>query len=134
MASRKSRLKHPEQVLHHILHRRQMHTVVPGVLTVACYANFYPVCYRDAQGRLAGLDVDIMRFFCRITGLKLQLVEKKHFDGVWLEPAKGRADIAIGGIGTWRDKDSAHKGFQLKYTRSRSTEGANSSLGHGRRA
>ena len=81
-----------------ILKRRQVKTIVPGVLTVAAYANFYPVCYKQ-NGEYKGIDVDIMQRFCRATGLGLQFVEKDHFDGIWLDPINGSADTSIGGIG-----------------------------------
>lgn len=91
-------LKDPEKLLKQILSRRSLRTIRPGTLTVSCYANFYPVCYKS-KNKLVGLDVDILRFFCKVTGLRLKLIERKKFDQIWFDPIKKKSDISIGGIG-----------------------------------
>ncbi len=82
----------------YIIRHRDLDLVHDGQLTVAAYANFYPVCYKE-KGKIKGLDVDIMQHFCKIAGLKLVLKEVKHWDGLWLQPIKGHSDTSIGGIG-----------------------------------
>lgn len=100
MSRRSTSFSDPEKLLQHIFTHRRLNTIVPGTLTVSCYANFFPVCYHHKQtGKIVGLDVDIMRYFCRISRLKLVLVERKNFDGIWFDPLNGVSDIAIGGIG-----------------------------------
>ncbi len=65
------------------------------------------MCYRDEQNNITGLDVDIMKEFCRLTDLKLKFVEYPHFNNIWLAPVEGKSDVAIGGIGIskFRTKD-----------------------------
>lgn len=95
-----NRFKDPLKLLSHILSHRTLHTITPKVLTVSCYANFYPVCYHDPKsGKITGLDVEIMQYFCKITGLALKLIEKESFDKIWFDVIRGVSDIAIGGIG-----------------------------------
>lgn len=91
--------QNPEKILSYILSHRRLHTIEPGTLTVSAYANFYPVCYHNNQGAIVGLDVDIVKYFCKMTGLTLKLVEKKNFQDIWLDPIRGKSDVAIGGIG-----------------------------------
>lgn len=103
-----------EDIVKKILQNRTINTIKPGVLKVAAYANFYPVCYKN-NGAWKGLDVDIMKSFCKYTGLKLQLTEKKHFDNIWLEPPKGKADTAIGGIGISDKRTKAKTAWSIPY-------------------
>ena len=39
--------KNPTEVLKKIFHHSRLDTVVPGTLTVSCYANFFPICYMN---------------------------------------------------------------------------------------
>lgn len=48
---------------------------------------------------ISGLDVDIMKEFCKLTGLKLRLVERNDFNGIWFDPIRKLSDVSIGGIG-----------------------------------
>jgi ABC-type amino acid transport substrate-binding protein len=108
-------LENPTKLLEHILSHRHMKTVEPGVLTVSAYAHFYPVCYHKKNGEIAGLDVDIMKYFCKMTGLKLKLVEKEHFDGIWLDPIRGISDVAIGGIGVTKKRTRKNTNWSIPY-------------------
>lgn len=72
-------------ILKKIAKRRDLNTIQEGVITVSAYSNFYPICYKVGQ-QLKGLDVDLMREFGRMTGLKVVFNEKKKFDGIWLDP------------------------------------------------
>jgi len=73
--------------------------IKPGTLTIAVYAHFYPVAYKDSNNHLAGLDVDILSAFAKAVNLKVVFIERKKFHKIWRETAKARADVAIGGIG-----------------------------------
>ena len=68
-------------------------------MIVAVYANFYPIAFKTGRGTYSGLDVDIMKLFGKVVGLKIQFEEYDHFDGIWNMPAKKRSDVSIGGIG-----------------------------------
>jgi len=105
----------PEKLLSYIISHRSLNTIVPGTLTVSAYANFYPVCYHDKKGRIVGLDVDIMKYFCKMTGLKLHLVEKKQFDGIWFDPILGKSDVAIGGIGVTQKRTRKNTNWSIPY-------------------
>lgn len=88
---------------------------------IAAYPNFYPVCHyaqheaKDAATavpsteerpnhhhphphRFAGLEVDLLAKFCAQWGLEPELFAVGDFDGIWTYPARGLADVAIGGI------------------------------------
>jgi len=86
-----------EDVIKNIIRNRTLCTLKPGVLKVAAYANFYPVCYRR-NGKWKGLDVDLLTMFCQVADLKLELVEVDKYDKIWFAPPDGKADTAIGGI------------------------------------
>lgn len=107
--------KHPEKVLETMFHRRTLKTITPGVLTVSAYANFYPVCYKSSTGKIEGLDVDIMVEFCRLTKMKLKIIEKSDFNGIWLDPVHGISDIAIGGIGISDKRTRVHTTWTIPY-------------------
>jgi ABC-type amino acid transport substrate-binding protein len=79
-------------------------------LTVAIYAQFYPVAYKDDKGEYQGLDVDLIRGFCDATGVRARFVVVRDFFDAWEAPGirRMRVDIAIGGIGrdSWRETDN----------------------------
>jgi hypothetical protein len=56
------------------------------------------VCYYNKAGKLAGLDVDIIKAFAKLTKLKLKFKTFDTFMNIWETPEKGIADTAIGGI------------------------------------
>mgnify|MGYP001609196312 FL=1 len=88
----------PDKLITNIFANRTLNTVKSGVLTISAYSNFYPVCYKEGN-EIKGLDVDIMKLFCELSGLKLHLIEEKHFSDIWLKPIEGKSDTSIGGIG-----------------------------------
>ena len=98
------------------LRHRTFATVKPGVLTVAVYANFYPIAYKQ-RGRFQGLDVLLMRRFAKAAGLRLELVEANHFDGIWLQVANGAADVSIGGIGMTPGRMHPNLAWSIPYFR-----------------
>jgi hypothetical protein len=64
---------------------------------VAVYHNFYPVAYKE-DGRLMGLDVELVERFAALHGLQVTFIEMGGFDSTWTAPGEGTADMAIGGI------------------------------------
>ena len=72
-------------------------TLVPGRLTVCTYGGFAPVCYKNPDGQLIGLDVSFLTRFAESLGLAIVTVEKP-FDGIWTQPAANACDIAGAGI------------------------------------
>lgn len=73
-----------------------MLTIKPGILRIATYKQFYPVCY-SLNGHLCGTDVDIIREFAYQEKLIPEFVTIDRFDGIWDLPL-GDFDIAIDGI------------------------------------
>lgn len=72
-------------------------TISPGVLTVRAFTGFEPfVFYRE--GELVGFDIDLVRDFAESVGLGLVVLPEATFDGVWLAPGRGEADVAAAGI------------------------------------
>ena len=72
-------------------------TLVPGRLKVCTYGGFAPVCYKDAAGRLVGLDVAFLTRFAEQMALQIILIEK-DFNGIWTLPGEGLCDIAGAGV------------------------------------
>lgn len=105
----------PMNVINKIAKKRQLETIQHGVLTVSAYANFYPVCYIDDDGKLAGVDVDIMHEFAKFTGLKLNFIIKDQFNGIWFDPINGVSDIAIGGIGITAERTTPETLWTIPY-------------------
>lgn len=105
----------PSGVISKIAKNRTLNTIKPRTLTVSAYANFYPVCYIDKRGNLAGIDVDIMREFAKLTGLKLKFILKNKFDGIWLDPVNGISDVAIGGIGMTPERTTPDTEWTIPY-------------------
>jgi ABC-type amino acid transport substrate-binding protein len=104
----------PEAALRQLLSNREYNTVKKGVLTVAVYANFYPVAYKKGQG-YSGIDVDLMQLFCKFANLKCKFIEWKDFNGIWLAPIQGLADVAIGGIGITPSRTRAKTAWTIPY-------------------
>lgn len=72
-------------------------TLHPGRLTVCTYGGFAPVCFKDADGNLVGLDVAFLVRFAEGEGLSLDLVDRS-FNGIWALPGMDECDIAAAGI------------------------------------
>jgi ABC-type amino acid transport substrate-binding protein len=96
---------HASRALPHLAGDLQLRGVRDRRLRVAVYAHFFPVAYRD-QGKLRGLDVDIIEGFCRVMGLRPTYIPVRDFFDVWRAPGDWAvgADVAIGGLGRapWR--------------------------------
>ena len=72
-------------------------TLVPGQLTVCTYGGFAPVCYKNWDGQLLGLDVSFLTRFAERLGLAIKLIEKQ-FDGIWALPGADVCDAAGAGV------------------------------------
>ncbi|MFZ6723422.1 substrate-binding periplasmic protein [Undibacterium sp. Ji49W] len=81
-------------------------TLTPGKLTVCTYGGFAPVCYKDKDGKLTGLDVIFLEKFALSLGLDIVLIEH-DFDGIWTMPDENRCDIAAAGV---QQRDNRHVG------------------------
>jgi membrane-bound lytic murein transglycosylase MltF len=73
-------------------------TLEPGVLKVCLYPGFAPFSEQDDKGEFIGWDIAYLKDFAATQGLRVEAVEAKSFDGIWLEPAKGTCDVAASGI------------------------------------
>jgi ABC-type amino acid transport substrate-binding protein len=109
--------------LEEILRRRRLKTITRGTLTVACYPGFAPVCfYRKnkklpKKKRITGSDVELIKGFAKACGLRVKLKPVKHFNGIWNYPARGLADVSIGGIGVSDARTRAKTQWSLPYFR-----------------
>ncbi len=72
-------------------------TLHAGRLTVCTYGGFAPVCFKDADGNLVGLDVSFLTRFAESEGLALDMIDRT-FDGIWALPDMNVCDIAAAGI------------------------------------
>lgn len=72
-------------------------TLVAGKLTVCTYGGFAPVCYKDENGKLTGLDVIFLKKFADSLGLDVALIEH-DFDGIWTMPDENICDVAAAGV------------------------------------
>jgi ABC-type amino acid transport substrate-binding protein len=77
-------------------------TLAPGKLTVCTYGGFAPVCYKNSDGQLIGLDVSFLTRFAESLGLEIVTIEHL-FDGIWEQPDAGKCDVA--GAGVMKRKD-----------------------------
>jgi ABC-type amino acid transport substrate-binding protein len=98
------RLLETNCILKYISKHKDISLVKDGQLTVIVYANFYPIAYHDNKGNLKGSDVDIINNFSKMMKINVIYIESLKFDDIWLEVAKGNADIAIGGIGLLKNR------------------------------
>ncbi len=107
-------LNNPEKVLSKIFHKSVINTIKPGILTISAYANFYPVCYQK-NGKLMGLDVEIMKQFAKLCKLKTKFIIKKKFKDIWLDPVTGKSDVSIGGIGITKGRTKVFTEWTIPY-------------------
>jgi len=98
-----------------MLAHRTLRTLRKGVLTVAAYANFFPVCYHDESGALAGLDVEVINAFAAAAGLRVHYIEHAKFNGIWDAPDRGTADVSIGGIANSKGRGTAKTEWTIPY-------------------
>jgi ABC-type amino acid transport substrate-binding protein len=72
-------------------------TLVPGQLTVCTYGGFAPVCHKNPDGHLIGLDVSFLTRFAESLRLPIVMIEKP-FDLIWTLPGENVCDIAGAGV------------------------------------
>ena len=96
-------------------------------LRVAVYSEFFPVAYREGTGgggTLKGFDVDLIESFSRAAGLgPPRYVRVDDFFDAWALPGTwdDRVDVAIGGIGRERYRESPSVEWSLPYFEVRRT-------------
>jgi len=78
--------------------------ITPGVLKVATYGGFAPVCCRGRAGNLAGFDVGFLTRFADAYGLVIQTSEHP-FGELWALPGKADGDCDIAGAGIMQRGD-----------------------------
>lgn len=110
-----SHFEDPSAALDLIFSHRTLKTITPGVLTVSAYPHFYPICYKTTNGKLVGLDVDIMKEFAKLCKIKVKFLERENFDQIWLDPSKNIADISIGGIGMSKKRNRVNTSWTIPY-------------------
>lgn len=106
--------KNPTNVLKKIFHHSILNTIVPGTLTVSCYANFYPICYMK-KNQVKGLDIDIMKEFAKRCKLKIKFIIKPNFNDIWFDPVRNISDVAVGGIGMSTARTRADTEWTIPY-------------------
>lgn len=99
----------------YIVGHREVKTITKGVLTVAAYPHFYPVCYTDKKGNLTGLDVDLIKNFAQQAGLKIKFIAFQAFNNIWLKPEERVTDLAIGGIGNAKGRGGKNTEWTIPY-------------------
>ncbi|MBQ6471541.1 MAG: basic amino acid ABC transporter substrate-binding protein [Victivallales bacterium] len=78
-------------------------TAAKNQLVMATNAEFPPYEYIDADGKFAGMDIDIMNAVCRELGCTLK-VENMKFDSVIPSVNAGKADIGVAGMSVTEDR------------------------------
>lgn len=107
-------------------HTSDLQLFLPGNkrLRVAVYPNFYPVAYMDGKV-LKGLDIDIIKGFCKLAGLTPVFVIQEYLFRSLKMPAiwKDHIDVAVGGIGRtrWRDSETLSAEWTMPYFKVRRT-------------
>ena len=86
----------------------------PNTLTVAAYANFFPICFKK-NSEIVGLDIDIVSQFAKKCGLKLKIVEFDAFDNIWDAPQAKKADVSVGGICPLPARTKTHTTWTIPY-------------------
>lgn len=111
----KSYVNDLRNIISKITKNSHLNTIIPGVLTVSAYANFYPICYINESDELAGIDVDIMHEFGKLFKLQLNFIIKNKFDKIWLDPINGLSDVAIGGISITSERTTPLTEWTIPY-------------------
>ena len=99
----------------YIISHRELTTIKANTLTVAAYPHFYPICYYNSRGNLAGLDVDILKKFAKEAKLDIVFKEFNLFNGIWNKPAIGKADVSIGGISNSKGRTRVATEWSIPY-------------------
>jgi ABC-type amino acid transport substrate-binding protein len=90
-------------------HAGTIETLVPGRLTLCTYGGFAPVCYRDADGKLIGLDVAFLTAFAHEHDLHVGTIEQPFAD-IWKRPGQDLCDIAGAGVMERPERDVGNNG------------------------
>lgn len=110
---------HPSRALP--LHRPDLQLFLKHRLTVAIYADFYPVAYWNKETQtFEGLDVDILRSFSEAVGLKPpKFVRADDYWDLWEKPGQWepKVDVSIGGIGRNDMRELSNIEWTLPYFR-----------------
>jgi len=93
---------------------RDLDLLQHGILTVAAYPHFFPVCY-EKNGKVKGSDVDIIKRFAKLARVKVQFIICNTFDGIWNYPAHDKADLSIGGIANSKGRTHKRVEWSLPY-------------------
>jgi len=101
------------------------------VLHVAIYTHFRPLAFKE-NGRLKGVDVDILRLFAKQQGLRVKFHQHNTFDKVWLEVLNGQIDVAAGGIGRMPAREHPHIEWSQPYMKVQRTIVVNPKCWNGR--
>lgn len=99
----------------YIISHRELTTIKTNTLTVAAYPHFYPICYYNSRGNLAGLDVDILKKFAKEAKLDIVFKEFDSFKGIWHKPAIDKADVSIGGIANSKGRTRVATEWSIPY-------------------
>ncbi len=78
-----------------------------GTLVIAMEGVWQPWTYHDAQGNLAGFDVDVGELLAEGLGVKAEFVETA-WDGILAGVDSGRFDIACNGVGYTEKRQEAY--------------------------
>lgn len=87
-----------------------------GLLTVATNATYPPYEYYE-NGRVVGIDIDIMQAVCDILGMQMK-VEDMNFDAVVTSVQTGKADVGAAGLTVTKER-LRNVLFTQEYTDSR---------------
>jgi hypothetical protein len=85
-------------------------TLEKGTLKACLYPGFAPFAEKKKDGSWDGWDVTYLSGFAKANGLRLEIVEVPLFDGIWLEPGKGRCDVAGTSISDLKERRDATGG------------------------
>lgn len=108
-------LENPKSDFQKICAKRSLQLKSSGVLTIAVYADFFPVAYENEDGEFVGSDIDLIEKFCEWADLKPVYKRYNKFLGIWNAAAEGTADIAIGGIGITPDRMNPNTEWTIPY-------------------
>jgi len=76
----------------------------PGHLSVAVSADSPPFSFRNAEGYIVGLDIDVARAVCDLIGIELKIIEYDSWELV-RAVRYGRADMALGWLPDEADEE-----------------------------
>ncbi len=78
-------------------------TVNPGKLTISTSPDFPPFEYTDDNGKVVGIEPEIMELICDKLGLELQ-IDAMDFDSALLAAQNGKSDAVVSGVTVKEDR------------------------------